>query len=212
MSRCVATIGRAVAAAGIALAAATVAFAAKTRPAPLKPLTPGAWAPPETCSRYRPAPAAPKEAVPGFLFVEAEEFADYGRWRLDTQFTHKMGSAYLVASGVGEPIGSATTTVRIPHAGRWRVWARTKDWLPEFSPGAFTVAVDGRPGARLGVSRRVGWLWERAGDFDFKDGEVRIELKDISGYFGRCDALILTADLSYVPRMEWPNCRRNGAV
>ena len=199
MSRCVATIGRAVAAAGIALAAATVAFAAKTRPAPLKPLTPGAWAPPETCSRYRPAPAAPKEAVPGFLFVEAEEFADYGRWRLDTQFTHKMGSAYLVASGVGEPIGSATTTVRIPHAGRWRVWARTKDWLPEFSPGAFTVAVDGRPGARLGVSRRVGWLWERAGDFDFKDGEVRIELKDISGYFGRCDALILTADLSYVP-------------
>lgn len=175
------------------------AFAAKGPLAPRPPLSPGAWAGAETCLEHRPKASTAKEAVPGFLFIEAEDFAEYGKWRLDTQFTHKMGSAYLIASGVGEPIGSAATTVEVPRAGRWRIWARTKDWLPEFSPGAFMVGVDGRFGARLGVSRRVGWLWELAGDFDLAQGWHRLELRDASGYFGRCDALILTTDHAYVP-------------
>ena len=42
---------------------------------------------------FRAPVAAPQEHVKGFLWLEAEGFADYGDWRLDTQFTHKMGSA-----------------------------------------------------------------------------------------------------------------------
>ncbi|MBR4937554.1 MAG: hypothetical protein IKZ22_01615, partial [Kiritimatiellae bacterium] len=45
-------------------------------------------------------------------------FADYGDWRIDTQFVHKMGSAYLLAVGVGKPIGAASTEVDIPRAGK----------------------------------------------------------------------------------------------
>ena len=60
-----------------------------------------------------------KEAVEGFLWLEAESFADYGEWRLDTQFTHKMGSAYLLAAGVLKPLKPATTSVgSFPQARR----------------------------------------------------------------------------------------------
>ena len=148
---------------------------------------------------FRAPVASPQEHVKGFLWLEAEGFADYGDWRLDTQFTHKMGSAYLLAVGVLKPINAARTTVRIPSAGTWRVWARTKDWLPEFSPGTFTIAVGGTRGETLGASKKEGWRWERAGDFALATGETEVALVDLSGAFARCDALLFTSDLSYVP-------------
>ena len=148
---------------------------------------------------FRAPAVTPAEAVPGFLWLEAEGFADYGAWRLDTQFTHEMGSAYLIAPGVCKPVGKAFTTVGIPREGTWRVWARTKDWLPEFSPGKFAVSVGGRRGAVLGASRREGWRWEKAGDFRLAAGPVEVALEDLSGAFARCDALLLTSDLAFVP-------------
>ena len=36
-------------------------------------------------------------------------------------------------------------------AGTYTAWARTRDWLPEFSPGAFTLAIDNACGTPLGV-------------------------------------------------------------
>ena len=52
---------------------------------------------------FRAPVEAPVEHVPGFLWVEAEGFADYGSWQVDTQFTHKMGSAYLICPGANSP-------------------------------------------------------------------------------------------------------------
>ena len=68
------------------------------------------------------------EKVPGFVWVEAESFADYGGWVVDTQFTHKMGSAYLICPGANSPTERpARTEITIPRAGTWRAWGRTKD-------------------------------------------------------------------------------------
>ena len=139
------------------------------------------------------------ECARGFVWLEAEALADYGEWRLDTQFTHKMGSAYLLAPGVTKPIGEAKGRLRVPRAGMWRVWVRTKDWLPEFHPGRFTVALDGKRGRTLGAGGGTGWCWESAGDFDLAAGEHELSLVDLSGAFARCDALLLTTDLAYVP-------------
>ena len=142
------------------------------------------------------------ESTPGFVWVEAEGFADYGGWVVDTQFTHKMGSAYLLAPGVLKPVAPAKTKVAIPRDGTWRLWVRTKDWLPEFSPGKFVVEVAGRRSGRLGESRREGWLWEKAGDFTLKAGENEVSLIDLTGAMTRCDALLFTTDLSYTPPDE----------
>ena len=153
-------------------------------------------------NEFRAPASAAQERVPGFVWVEAESFADYGGWVVDTQFTHKMGSAYLLAPGVLKPVAPASAKVAIPRAGTWRLWVRTKDWLPEFSPGRFAVEVAGTRSRTLGASRREGWGWENAGDFALAAGEAAVSLVDLTGALTRCDALLFTSDLAYKPPEE----------
>ena len=148
---------------------------------------------------FRAPSTLPVEYEKGFLWLEAESFVDYGEWRLDTQFTHKMGSAYLIAPGVCKPIGSAKTTLAVPRVGTWHAWVRTKDWLPEFSPGRFAITVNGKQSGPLGASKREGWRWEKAGAFALPAGDVAVSLDDLSGAFARCDAILFTTDAAYVP-------------
>ena len=132
---------------------------------------------------FRAPPKAATEVKRGFLWLEAEQFDDYGGWMIDTQFVHKMGSAYLIAPGVTGVVAAASTKVDIPSAGRWRVWARTKDWIPEHHPGLFAVEVAGRRSCPLGNSGRPGWGWQLAGDFELPAGETQVRLVDLTGWF-----------------------------
>lgn len=79
------------------------------------------------------------------LLVEAESFQDYGGWVLDAQFLEEMGSPYLLAHGIGVPREDTITVVTIPEAGKYRVWVRTKDWVPKYHPGRFQLLVNGQP-------------------------------------------------------------------
>ena len=63
------------------------------------------------------------------ILVEAESFDQHGGWALDTQFVDAMGSPYLLAHGLGQPVADAVTSLRIERAGRYRVLARTLDWV-----------------------------------------------------------------------------------
>lgn len=136
----------------------------------------------------------------GFVWVDAEDFRDYGGWTLDTQFVHLMGSGYLIAGGTGAPVADATVQFTLPRAGKYRLWVRARNWLKEHSPGQFTVLVNGKPTEHvLGRAASDEWLWEQAGDFDLPAGPVALALHDLTGYYGRCDALILTTDAGYVP-------------
>lgn len=148
----------------------------------------------------RKPPREVKEIQQGLLWIDAEDFADYGGWILDTQFVHLMGSGYLIASGLGRPVADAETEVAIPRAGRWRVWVRAKDWLPEFSPGKFQVLLAGKPLAKvLGRDGHDQWSWHDCGWVELAAGPVRLGLHDLTGYYGRCDALVLAADADYRP-------------
>ena len=43
------------------------------------------------------------------VLVEAESFREKGGWKVDQQFTHEMGSSYLLAHGMGTPVANAKT-------------------------------------------------------------------------------------------------------
>jgi len=136
----------------------------------------------------------------GFLWIDAEDFTNYGGWLLDTQFVHLMGSGYLIASGVGRPVGDASVEISVPKAGTYRLWVRAKNWLKDYSPGTFQVVVNGTASQQVfGKAATEDWLWESGGEFALSEGRVRIALHDLTGYYGRCDALILTSDLDYTP-------------
>jgi hypothetical protein len=149
-----------------------------------------------------------RAAEPGPVLVEAEGFKDYGGWSLDTQFIQIMGSSYLLAHGLGQPVKDATTDVTLPGPGTYRVLVRTKDWVARWNapgqPGKFQVMVDGKPLATTFGTEGADWNWQDGGTIDAAKPEISVALHDLTGFEGRCDAIVFTRDLKFVPPTGGP--------
>ena len=61
------------------------------------------------------ASGATARAEAGCVLVEAERFAEPGGWVVDQQFMDQMGSPYLLAHGLGEPVATPSTHGRVPR-------------------------------------------------------------------------------------------------
>ncbi len=140
------------------------------------------------------------------VYVEAESFADLGGWVIDQQSIEAMGSPYLLAHGLGEPVKDATTTVEIPRAGTYRVFVRTKDWVARWgapkAPGRFRLLVNGEPLAPTFGTQGKDWFWHDGGSVVLAAGPATLTLHDLTGFEGRCDAILLTDDPDFVPPGE----------
>ena len=110
------------------------------------------------------------EFVTGEILVETEEFADYGGWSLDSQFAHEMGSPYLLLTDTADLFDDAQTTIEVVTAGRYQVWARTKDWVPAHHPGRFNVAINGQVIEHECGSHGGDWVWEHIGEMTCNKG------------------------------------------
>jgi len=131
------------------------------------------------------------------VLVEAEAFDDHGGWVADTQFIDLMGSPYLLAHGLGRPVSNAHTEVSFPETGTYHLWVRTKDWIPEpeWAPGRFQVLVDGKAlDTAFGVTGDGNWVWQAGGKVSIEQKVARVELHDLTGFEGRCDALLFATD------------------
>jgi hypothetical protein len=140
------------------------------------------------------------------LLIEAEQFANKGGWGVDTQFIETMGSPYLIAHGLGQPVADASTTVRIEKPGTYRVWVRTLDWTQRLGrasgAGAFELLVNGeKSGETLGVGPDA-WTWQPAGEAALPAGETKLALRDLTGFNGRVDAILLSDDPAFAPPAE----------
>lgn len=151
------------------------------------------------------AAGTPFYTTPGgkTVLVEAEAFDSYGGWSRDSQFMDVMGSPYLMAHGLGEPVADAVTTVHIPEPGTYRVYARTVNWAAKFdvpgAPGRFQVAVNGQSLDHVFGKEGAAWSWREGGRVRLPAGPAELRLVDLTGFNGRCDALVLTSDPGFVP-------------
>ena len=137
------------------------------------------------------------------VLVEAEGFAQRGGWVVDPQFMDSMGSPYLLAHGLGRPVADATTEVEFPAAGSYRVWVRTKDWAAQWkapgTPGRFQLLVKGRALATTFGTEGALWHWQDGGTVELPAGKVTLALHDLTGFEGRCDALLFSHDPQFTP-------------
>jgi len=143
--------------------------------------------------------SAEESKTESVIWLEAEQFDETGGWSNDCQFVDLMGSPYLLATGLGKPVDDAFTTVHIPKNGRYNLWVRCKDWLPDHSPGQFQVQVGGQMSpVTFGKAETDAWQWVDGGTFELEAGQVQVRLRDQTGWWGRCDAIVL-ADRTFKP-------------
>jgi hypothetical protein len=134
------------------------------------------------------------------IWLETEQFTDYGGWSSDSQFIDQMGSTYLLATGIGKPVADAKTSFNVQKSGEYRIWLRTKDWFPSHHPGQFRVRLDGKElSCVFGASGKNGWNWEDGGIVSLTKGKHKISLHDLTGYYGRCDTIVFSFKPEWQP-------------
>ncbi|MEL7162320.1 MAG: FAD-dependent oxidoreductase, partial [Bacteroidota bacterium] len=151
---------------------------------------------------------APTEMLAGkpvsetFVFVEAEQFADHGGWELDQQAMDQMGSPYLLAHGLGVPVADATTEIFFPEPGKYRVWVRTRDWVAPWqapgAPGKFQLLINGSPLEETFGTKSATWHWHDGGVVE-ASGKTTLALRDLTGFEGRCEAILFCKDPDFTP-------------
>lgn len=148
------------------------------------------------------------------VLIEAESFDELGGWVIDTQVMDQMGSPFLMAHGLGRPVADAETHVTLPASGTYRVLVRTRDWAAPWgaseSPGRFQVLIQGEPLSVVFGTEGQDWHWQDGGLIQIPDADrpVRVALRDLTGFNGRCDAILLTTDPDLVPPNEGESMAR----
>lgn len=126
------------------------------------------------------------------VWQEAESMENTGKWSNDPQHIDIMGSPYLLASGVGREVEDAVTELTIPKDGTFILWVRCRDWFPSHSPGQFQVLLNNKASPiTFGKADNDTWRWINGGDFKLKKGTAELRLHDTTGWWGRCDAIVL---------------------
>ena len=137
------------------------------------------------------------------ILIEAEAFTNRGGWVIDQQFMDQMGSPYLLAHGLGQPVKDATTVVAFPAAGTYHVWVRSRDWVAPWkapgAPGKFLLFVDGKPLTTIFGTKGADWHWQDGGVVEITKKQTTIALHDLTGFEGRCDAIVFTTDTGFTP-------------
>ena len=136
------------------------------------------------------------------LLLEAEQFAEPGGWAADSQFMDQMGSPYLLAHGLGKPVADATTEAVFDVAGAYRVWVRTRDWVAPWNapgaPGRFQVLLNGKALSTTFGTEGAEWHWQDGGIVNVEK-RVKVVLHDLTGFEGRCDAVLFCRDTKFQP-------------
>jgi len=132
------------------------------------------------------------------VLIEAEGFENHGGWVVDQQFMDQMGSPFLLAHGLGRPVEDAATTMTLPTVGKYRVWVRTRDWVAPWkapgAPGKFQLLVNGVPLATVFGTEGAAWHWQDGGTIRVAGSPITLALHDLTGFEGRCDAIVFSAD------------------
>jgi hypothetical protein len=140
------------------------------------------------------------------ILVEAESFQNKGGWELDQQFMLEMGSPYLLAHGLGTPVADASTNVKLPSTGNYRIWVRTKDWVAQWNakgaPGKFQLSINNQKLDTIFGTKNATWSWQNGGIVNITNSDVLLKLCDLTGFEGRCDAIVFTKDPNFIPPYE----------
>ena len=131
------------------------------------------------------------------VYVAASTFEEKGGWTADPQFMEQMGSSYLLAHGLGQPVNDARTRFNVPQEGTYHLYVRTRNWTACWSdkptPGVFRIRIDDLEITTPFGDGACAWHWQAGGSIYLTEGTHRLTLHDTTGFDARCDAILLTS-------------------
>lgn len=139
-----------------------------------------------------------------FLLM-SEDLEMPGGWIAESDTGMNKGARrYLIAPTPAVSQAPAVGAVDIPNAGRWRVWVRSKDFANN-RPGVRTFSLRvgetklERSFGTHGLAGDDGWAWEDGGTLDLQAGTQLLVLGESCQHSARCEAIVFTDNMSYVP-------------
>ena len=139
------------------------------------------------------------------IFIEAESFNNKGGWIVESQSIETIHSAYLMAHGMGIPVKDAYTEFILNKEGKYNVWVLTRDWTAcwgvKDSAGKFNVKINNITLENTLGTNGEEWAWQYAGCAVLDKGVNVINLCDLTGFNGRCDAIYIT-DSDIAPKSD----------
>jgi FAD dependent oxidoreductase len=135
--------------------------------------------------------------------IETESFTNKGGWVVDQQSMDIMGSPYLMAHGMGVPVKDAETKVTFNKTGNYRVFVRTRNWAARWSnidaPGKFQLIINNTALSTIFGTNGDNWEWQDGGEITISEKTVSLTLKDLTGFNGRCDAILFSSNPDFIP-------------
>ena len=141
------------------------------------------------------------------LWMEAENFPELGFWidrPSDDEPFERTARAINGRGGKGDYTKeqlSARGVFEIEESGEYRLWVRAwDDTSGEREWGTFNVLVNGEESKSLyGTHGKGAFAWQDGGTFKLEKGTQAVVIYDSSQSHARCDMLLLTTDLDFVP-------------
>ena len=80
---------------------------------------------------------------------------------------------------------------------------RTRNWVSNWGfsegPGQFQVVVNGTVLDTIFGKSGAAWQWQEGGSVEIRDRQVSLALHDLTGFNGRCDAILFAKDPGFRP-------------
>ena len=143
--------------------------------------------------------------IPAVYYIDSTGFFDTGTWTVSGGVLTGLTNSDNENGGFdGKGTEPAVAEINVAKDGKYKLWVRSKDFATN-KPGSrfFHVEFDGqRWPEKMGAHGKEGFYWAEAGEYDLKAGVHTVKLFDTSGFFARCNGVIL-ADADYdVPQDE----------
>lgn len=140
------------------------------------------------------------------VLVETESFTNKGGWVVDPLFMDQMGSPFLLAHGNGKPVANAFTKVKFKEKGEYTMWVRTRNWNSPWdadqAPGRFNILINGKKISQEFGTQPSVWGWVNGGRVSIQENEITLTLNDLTGFDGRCDAILFCKSKKFTPPID----------
>ncbi|MBQ2967315.1 MAG: hypothetical protein IJE10_04225 [Clostridia bacterium] len=145
-----------------------------------------------------------KDSDEGTIYFPAKIFSDLGSWSVESDCLFGSTGSKDDETGSVPGTAPAITEFEIKSDGKYNVWVLARDFATNRQGHRYyNVGIDNEMSdIRVGTHGKDGFHWQLGGTFDLKSGVHQLKLHDTSGYWARCQAVMLVKNPDFVPNVD----------